>query len=61
MSKVSWKHIFCGNTSFAGLQLIVFENKRTFMKKAVLHTTTQVHCKARHSLWDLFSTNRGNY
>ena len=33
MSKVSWRDIF------AGTQLTVFENKRTFMKKTVLHTT----------------------
>ena len=54
MSKVSWKDIF------AGFQLTVFENKRTFMKKAVLHTTTLMHCKARKVLRDLFSTNQGN-
>ena len=54
MSKVSWKDIF------AGFQLTVFENKRTFMKKAVLHTTTLMHCKARKVLRDLFSANQGN-
>ena len=30
------------------------------MKKAVLHTTALIHCKARHVLRDLFSTNQGN-
>ena len=30
------------------------------MKKAVLHTTTLMHCKARTDLRDLFSTNQGN-
>ena len=30
------------------------------MKKAVLHTTTLMHCKARQVLRDLFSTNQGN-
>ena len=30
------------------------------MKKAVLHTTTLMHCKARQLLRDLFSTNQGN-
>ena len=45
---------------FAGFQLTVFENKRTFMEKAVLHTTTLMHCKARKLLRDLFSTNQGN-
>ena len=40
--------------------LTVFENKRNFMKKAVLHTTTLMRCKARQVLRDLFSTNRGN-
>ena len=52
MSKVSWKDIF------SGFQLTVFENKRCFMKKTVLHTTTLIHCKARQVLRDLFSTNQ---
>ena len=52
MSKVSWKDIF------SGFQLTVFENKRSFMKKTVLHTTTLMHCKARQVLRDLFSTNQ---
>ena len=30
------------------------------MKKAVLHTTALMHCKARQFLRDLFSTNQGN-
>ena len=30
------------------------------MKKAALHTTTPMHCKARHVLHDLFSINQGN-
>ena len=30
------------------------------MKKAVLHTTTQMHYKTRHGLGDLFSTKKGN-
>ena len=30
------------------------------MKKAVLHTTTMMHCKARQVLRNLFSTNQGN-
>ena len=30
------------------------------MKKAVLHTTTLMHCKTRRLLRDLFSTNQGN-
>ena len=30
------------------------------MKKAVLHTTTLMHCKARKVLRDLFSTNQRN-
>ena len=30
------------------------------MKKAVLHATTQMHCKAGQVLRDLFSTNQGN-
>ena len=29
------------------------------MKKAVLHTTTLMHCKARQVLRDLFSANQG--
>ena len=43
-----------------GFQLTVFENERIFMKKAVLHTTTLMHCKARHGLRDLFSSHEGN-
>ena len=54
MSKVSWKNIF------AGVQLIVFENERTFMKKAVLHKTSLMHSKARQALRDLITTNQGN-
>ena len=30
------------------------------MKKAVLHTATLMHSKARQVLSDLFSTNQGN-
>ena len=45
MSKVSWKDIFAG-----------FESKLTFVKKAVLHTTTLTHCKDRQVLLNLFST-----
>ena len=29
------------------------------MKKAVLHTATPMHCKARQALRDLFSINQG--
>ena len=54
MSKVSWKDIF------AGFRLTVLENQRTFMKKAVLHTTTLMHCKVTKVLRDLFSTNQEN-
>ena len=54
MSKVSRKDIFMG------LQLTVVENKRTFMKKSVLHTTTLMDCKARQVLRDLFSTDQEN-
>ena len=55
MPKVSWKDIF------AGIQQTVFENKFTFMKKAVLqHTTALMHCKPRQVLHDLFSTNQRN-
>ena len=54
MSKVSRKDIFMR------LQLTVVENKRTFMKKSVLHTTTLMDCKARQVLRDLFSTDQEN-
>ena len=47
-------------TSFAGFQLPVFENKFTFMEKAVLHTTTLTHRKVRQILRDLFSTEQRN-
>ena len=30
------------------------------MRKAALHTTTLMHCKARKVLHDLFSANQGN-
>ena len=45
---------------FCRISIKSFENKRTFMKKAVLYTTTSIHCKAIHGLPDLFSTNKGN-
>ena len=48
------------NTFFQGFQLIVFENKPTFIKKAVLHATTLMQCTARQVLGDIFSTNQGN-
>ena len=54
MSKVSGRDIL------TGFQLTFFENKLTFMKKAGLHTTTLMHCKARQVLRDLFGTNQGN-
>ena len=44
----------------AGFQLTLFENKRNFSKKAVLHTTTLIHCRARKGLLDLLSTNQQN-
>ena len=44
---------------FAGFQLTVFENKSTFVKKSVLHTTILMDSKARHCLRDLFN-NHGN-
>ena len=52
--KVSWKEIF------PGFQYTVFENKLSFMKKAVLHIFTQIQYKARQVLRDLFSTNQEN-
>ena len=51
---------FPGKTFSAGFQLTIFENKRTFMKKAVLHTTNLMHCKARKVLRDLFTISQGN-
>ena len=51
------KKKFPGKTFFAGFQLTVFENKLTFLKKAVLHTTTLMHCKARQVLGNLLMTN----
>ena len=41
-------------------QLTVFENKRTFMKKAAPHTTTLMQCKARQVLRNLFGTKQAN-
>ena len=54
ITKVSWKDIFMG------FHLTVVENKRTFMKKSVLHTTPLMHCKARQVWRDVFSTDQGN-
>ena len=39
---------------FVGFQSTAFENKLTFVKNAVMHTTTLKHCKARQVLRDLF-------
>ena len=49
---------FPRKTFFSGFQLIIFENKRSFMKKAILYTTTLIHCKARPVLRNLFSTKQ---
>ena len=54
MSKVSWEDIFLG------IQWTVFENKCTLWKRPALHTTTQMHCKARQVFRNVFSTNQGN-
>ena len=50
---------FLGKTFFAGSQLTIFENTfmylwRYFYEKAVLYTTTLIHCKVRQVLQDLF-------
>ena len=45
---------------FAGVQLTVFKNKHSFMKKTVLYTTPMMHCKTRQVLRNLVSTNQGN-
>ena len=52
MLKVFWKEIF------SRFQLTAFENKHFLIKKTGLYTTTLMHCKARHVLRDLFSTNQ---
>ena len=54
MSKVSWKD------TFMVFRLTFFKIKCTFLKKAVLRTTTLMYCKARQVLHNLFSTNQGN-
>ena len=51
---------FPGKKLFAGFKLTVFEDKRSFMKNVVLHTTTLMHCKAWQVSCDLFSANQGN-
>ena len=44
-----------------GVSINIFlKNKLIFMKKAALHTTTLMHCKATQVLRYLFSTNQGN-
>ena len=44
-----------------GISINIFKkNKLIFIKKAVLHTTTLLQCKARQVSHDLFSTNQGN-
>ena len=45
---------------FMGFQWIFVKDKRTFMKKAVVHTTTLMHCKARQVSHDLFSSDQWN-
>ena len=49
------KRHFCGdfNKQFLKINLLL-------LKKAVLHTTTPMHCKARQVLRDLFSINQRN-
>ena len=51
---------FPGNKFFGRSQLTVFENKPTLLKKAILPTTTLMHCKARQDSCDLFIINQGN-
>ena len=43
---------------FCGISKTFFKNKLTFMKKAVLHTTTLMHCKARQVLRDLLALTK---
>ena len=38
---------------FCGISKTFFKNKLTFIKNAVLHTTTLIHCKAKQVLRDL--------
>ena len=45
----------CEEVSWKDIQ--VKKNKLTFMKKAVLHETTVMHCKGREILRNLFNTN----
>ena len=45
---------------FVRFQLTVFENKCTFMKKAVPYTTTLMQCKDKQVLRNLFGTNQAN-
>ena len=49
---------FSGKIFFVEFQLKALENNRTFMKKAVLHTTTLMHCKARQLPRDLVVTKQ---
>ena len=54
MSKFPGKTFFRDfNKQFSKINLLL-------RKKAVLHTITLTHCKTRHFLRDLFSTNQGN-
>ena len=49
------------NRKFPGKTFLAnFENKRTFIKKAVLHTINLMHCKAKQVLSNLFSINKRN-
>ena len=45
---------------FAEFKLTVFENKRTFLKKAMLHAAILMNCKTRQVLRDISRTNQGN-
>ena len=38
----------------------MFPGKKVSWKKAILHTTTLMHCKVRKALCSLFNTNQGN-
>ena len=46
---------------FCGISINSLRKQNYFYeKKTVLHTTSLMHCKARHVLCDPFSTNQGN-
>ena len=55
-----WKPFCQGWINVPGKAFLRDLNELTFVKKAVLHQNTPMHCKTRQVLLDLCSNNQGN-